>query len=186
MFSTAWTVLLFKIKMYLGKVQIWQVIVCLIIISLVLIIVSKYQNKSNWRLISLWSLNITAIITITFLGREFGMVQSSFDKLFFTYQYILDNGLGWAEYEALFNVCLMLPTGFLLAINKKVKSAMLLALCWSITIEVGQLVTGMGLFEIADIIDNFIGAVLGYYVCRLIQRFISLFLGDIRERDDNQ
>ena len=73
------------------------------------------------------------------------------------------------------NICMFVPFGFLLPICfGKIKRAWKIYLCgfgFALFIEVVQLITGRGVFETDDIINNTIGAMIGYglfSVARLI------------------
>lgn len=75
----------------------------------------------------------------------------------------------------IFNICMFVPFGFLLPICfGKIKRAWKIYLCgfgFALFIEVVQLITGRGVFETDDIINNTIGAMIGYglfSVARLI------------------
>ena len=81
------------------------------------------------------------------------------------------------------NLLLFMPYGFFAAYYLKLekpKAVIILALLVSITIETTQLLIGR-VFDIDDIILNFIGAILGFYVYRFLDR-INHLLPDILKK----
>ena len=72
------------------------------------------------------------------------------------------------------NVLLFIPTGILLpVVFQKVdrwKCLMLLAGLMTLGIETTQLLTGRGYFQVDDLINNFLGAVLGYAMLKICRR----------------
>ena len=74
------------------------------------------------------------------------------------------------------NMLLFVPYGFFAAYVLKLerpRAVIILSLLVSVTIEVTQLLIGR-VFDIDDIILNFIGAMLGYYVYHLLDRINGL------------
>lgn len=81
------------------------------------------------------------------------------------------------------NMLLFMPYGFFAAYFLKLekpKAVIVLSLLVSITIEVTQLLIGR-VFDIDDIILNFIGGMLGYYVYHFLDR-INYHLPDILKK----
>jgi len=71
--------------------------------------------------------------------------------------------------QIIMNVIMLAPLGFLIPFFVEKKPILLGAAC-SITIELIQLITRKGYFEIDDIIHNTIGFFIGYLVYRLIMK----------------
>lgn len=81
------------------------------------------------------------------------------------------------------NMLLFVPYGFFAAYVLKLerpRAVIILSLLVSVTIEVTQLLIGR-VFDIDDIILNFIGAMLGYYVYHLLDK-INNFLPNILKK----
>ena len=73
----------------------------------------------------------------------------------------------WAE--IITNIILFIPLGFLLGRLVGWKG-ILIAVGMSAAIEIIQLITYLGLFEIDDIIHNTVGAAIGYLLMMLFRR----------------
>lgn len=75
----------------------------------------------------------------------------------------------------IFNMLMFFPLGFLLPFltkkGEKISVACLVSFLVTLFIEVLQLVTGRGIFELDDLLHNFVGSMFGY--------FISVFILDI-------
>lgn len=75
------------------------------------------------------------------------------------------------------NVLLFVPYGFFLACvfkkARKLLPVLVIGMLSSLAIEVIQLVTGTGIFQIDDILTNTLGAIIGYLIFRIIRCFRS-------------
>lgn len=116
----------------------------------------------------------TCIAVITILGRTDGTVTNSWDKVFLTYESIIE-GKRWVWWEVIFNIILFLPAGMLVANQFKVDVAFKSVFFISFLIEVIQLLTGVGLFEICDLIDNTLGGLVGIILYQLGERLLRIF-----------
>lgn len=80
----------------------------------------------------------------------------------------------WALKNILGNIVPFIPLGFLLPMAyksyRKPCKALLLLLAIIIGIEIFQLITMLGAFDIDDIILNFTGAVIGYITLSMLNR----------------
>lgn len=72
------------------------------------------------------------------------------------------------------NIVMFMPFGFLLpSVLKKINSvpkAAIFGFCASLVLETTQLITGRGFFEVADILNNTVGFVLGYILLLLLRK----------------
>ncbi len=70
------------------------------------------------------------------------------------------------------NLVMLMPLGSILPTLKKLrlKHIFLIALLFSAGIEITQFITGRGLMEFDDVLNNTVGAVIGYVVYCLIKR----------------
>lgn len=83
------------------------------------------------------------------------------------------------EYQLiLFNMLMFSPLGFLLPFltkkGEKLSVACMVSFLVTLSVEVLQLVTGRGIFELDDILHNFVGSLFGY--------FMAAFLLDVMKR----
>lgn len=128
----------------------------------------KKRGKNGFNVFSgtVFFMYIVIMLFITFLSRESGSRVGIDLKLFSTWGHNARNHAFVIE-----NVLLFIPYGLLgaIALNSATSliPCMLLGMFTSMEIEVMQLVTGRGYFQIDDIITNTLGAVIGYAVFRL-------------------
>lgn len=84
----------------------------------------------------------------------------------------------WAIINLVGNVVVFIPLGFLLPmVFKKLKGftrTFFASLFAILIIEFGQLFTGLGQFDVDDILLNIIGASIGYFVCYIIKSIIKI------------
>ena len=73
--------------------------------------------------------------------------------------------------EIVLNMLMLVPVGFLLPVLVK-KHAILYGFLVSVCIEVFQLITGRGYFEVNDLMHNTLGVVAGYGLYRLARRVV--------------
>lgn len=113
---------------------------------------------------------VTVIATVTLLGRKNGIVESSVSTLFMTYSQFLKGNYS-ILYDLVFNIILFIPLGILFRCRMQSKTCMKIIFFLSLGIEVTQLITGRGIFEVSDIIDNCLGGILGIVICSSIRCF---------------
>ena len=114
----------------------------------------------------------TFLLTITLLGRAEGNT-SRWDGLFSTYIRAF-SGEPWAIHDIFYNIILFIPVGLLTARCRRLRIAIPILLIIPLCIELLQLITTRGVFEITDIINNFIGGLIGYFPIRIIVKLIDL------------
>lgn len=103
-------------------------------------------------------LYVIVILYITVFSRKPGS-ERIFKGLFWEYQ----NGM-WKS--IILNIVLFLPLGFLLGNKKGIATGFLL----SVIIEVVQYIGMLGFCELDDVLNNTVGAVLGYFVGRMVKK----------------
>lgn len=115
---------------------------------------------------------LTIIFEITLLGRKndvintWNSVFSSFSELASSNYTII--------YDMVFNVVLFIPLGFLMRMKCSVKYSVVISGGVSLFIEVMQLITHRGLFEISDLIFNTIGGMIGIVCMIFTQKFVKI------------
>ena len=80
----------------------------------------------------------------------------------------------WSYIEIVLNILMLVPVGFLLPVLVK-RHAVLYGILVSVCIEVFQLITGRGYFEVNDLIHNSLGIVIGYGIYRLARRIVGSY-----------
>lgn len=122
---------------------------------------------------ALLGIAVAVILWVTVLGRE-SYIENSlvFDPFHAFYSFVKDVQDGRIRITGNFigNIILFIPIGVLFPLtgdeHKCVKTGFI-ALCFSIIIEIIQMVSHRGYFEIDDLILNTLGAVMGYGIYRV-------------------
>lgn len=134
-------------------------------------------NKLQCGAAILLSLYIVVLLYFTVTGR-YSHEEYEYKINFFTsYRWFFEHNGEQVLRQLLINLVMLMPVGFLLpaVINAKHKYLITLALSLLLTvfIETMQLITKCGAFEVDDIINNFVGAVLGMLIYMLFSRIIQ-------------
>lgn len=122
-------------------------------------------NKVQCFAAVLLSLYIVVMLYFTVIGR-YSHEEYGYEINFFTsYRWLFKYNIEQALCQLMINLAMLVPVGFLLSIilNAKHKYLITMALSFLLTvfIETMQLVTKCGSFEIDDIINNMVGAIIG-------------------------
>ena len=97
-------------------------------------------------------------------------------ELFWSYRSWMSGNrkLGW---QILGNLAMLFPLGFLLSSLTQKKRYLLIPPVFSCVIELAQLLTMRGMFEFDDILNNTVGAVLGWIAAKLIGKRFAPQIG---------
>ena len=134
-------------------------------------------NKLQCGVAILLSLYIVVLLYFTVTGR-YSHEEYEYQINFFTsYRWFFEHNGEQVLRQLLINLVMLMPVGFLLPIiiNTKHKFliTMALSLLLTVFIETMQLITKCGSFEIDDIINNFVGAVIGMLIYMLLNKIIQ-------------
>ena len=134
-------------------------------------------NKAQCFAAILLSLYIVVLMYFTVVGR-YSHEEYEYKINFFTsYRWFFQYNGEQVLRQLLINLIMLMPVGFLLpvVINAKHKHliTMALSLLLTVFIETMQLITKCGSFEIDDIINNFVGAVLGMLIYMMLNNIIQ-------------
>lgn len=102
---------------------------------------------------------------------DFSVNLSLFTDLVATYH---ENGIWMVLYLVVGNIVWFVPFGFLVPlIWQKLKSYVVIPLgfCLSLIIEVSQIVSGKGMFEIDDLVLNTAGCAVGCFIYKIYRDF---------------
>lgn len=132
----------------------------------------KPVGKPSIIFVIICSLYFSFLITITLLGRLPGN-KTNFSNLFSTYIRAYNNDLD-AKYDIVFNIVLFVPVGMLISHYKNTKMDIIILAAMPLAIEITQLITTRGVFELTDITNNFIGGMIGFGIARLISMLVRL------------
>ena len=134
-------------------------------------------NKVQCIAAILLSLYIVVLLYFTVVGR-YSHEEYGYEIQFFTsYRWFFRHNEEQMLRQLLINLVMLIPVGFLLPIIINVKHkyliTMALSLLLTVFIETMQLIMKCGAFEIDDIINNFVGAVIGMLIYMLLNRIIQ-------------
>ena len=134
-------------------------------------------NKMQCAAAILLSLYIVVLLYFTVTGR-YSHEEYEYEIQFFTsYRWFFRHNEEQMLRQLLINLVMLMPVGFLLPIIINVKHkylvTMALSLLLTVFIETMQLIMKCGEFEIDDIINNFVGAVMGMLIYMLLNRIIQ-------------
>lgn len=155
-------------------------VVFILISSLIYLKIKRKKLKlttSQWIIGSLLHFYIFNVIVTTLLMRtqneKFQYDLRPFSLLWLVHY----NGYGLVFYEIILNLLMLLPVGFLLPWLLKIKHRFIVsAFCTlglTITIEILQFVTRVGVLQIDDIIANSIGGFFGAFSAWVIWKISS-------------
>lgn len=138
----------------------------------------KTSSKSQTWLISILAVYLLILLRITVFRSnsypiEMSVNLSLFTDLVATYH---ENGIWMVLYLVVGNIAWFVPFGFLLPmIWQKLKSFYIIPLGFllSLIIEISQLVTGKGMFEIDDLVLNTLGTAVGCLIYKIYRDFRS-------------
>lgn len=123
----------------------------------------------------LFCLYIGGVLWITLIDRKNWGRRSNLTP-FWEYANVVNNvQRSYFLGQIIGNILLLMPLGFLISFLSKFQGikwnkVLLFAACFSLFIELTQFITGRGLMEFDDFFNNTVGAVLGYGLCKLINR----------------
>ena len=137
---------------------------------------SLLGKKLNGVLLVLY---IGAILYLTLLYRENGASELSFE-IFGAYKKFLFNSE--ARADILKNIWLFIPLGAFLYRLWPNRWVLVVPVLLSGTIEIIQFVTGTGKCELIDVINNGLGAIIGYEVSMGMGKIISYFLKGVEHQ----
>lgn len=124
---------------------------------------------------ALLGVTVALILWVTVLGRDAQIGGNLFYPPFHSFRslwkQILRAGI---RSNFLGNILLFVPVGVLLPEITGSRRTTLIAGCsFSVLIELIQLITRRGCFDPDDIILNFVGCIIGYWLCCVVQKLTS-------------
>lgn len=159
------------VKYLFVSILITTVLLIILILFYKLIYKKILHRKKNIEikyavLLSIFTIYIMIIICATFFTRAPNYMQEVKLDLFSSYREAYFTGSESCWINIILNILLFLPIGFLLPIlNKnlrKIYKTVGIGFLITLIIEITQLITSYGVFEIDDIFNNTVGAMIGY------------------------
>lgn len=123
----------------------------------------------------LFYLYIAFILWVTLLGRTNYPQRIFRPKLFWAFRDLItgnENGLV-ESIQYINNILFFVPFGYFCPWNKSAKKVFIMAMLTSIFIEISQYIFLLGECEVDDIISNTMGALLGRYVFKIMNRCLE-------------
>ena len=153
-----------------------------LLISGFLIVTALFSNRNKGKIIFvLYILLIEylfVVICSTIICRP--IIISGFEKiqlsLFWTYRAIFAHTPGVSVWDIVLNVVLFLPFGFIVKLlfpSLSLGKMLLIAVSFSLCIETNQYVFEKGIAQIDDVMHNAIGAMIGWWLARIIVLIIE-------------
>lgn len=138
----------------------------------------KGTKKLKASKILLWSIFLIYTVIVlgaTFIHRTPVMYENINLHIFSSYIKVWNRFSLLELRNIIFNILMFLPLGFVLPLLfkkcEKFYITYFLGLCMTISIEVLQLISKRGIFEIDDIINNTLGCMIGYGVVMIFLLF---------------
>lgn len=140
----------------------------------------KGDKKLSKRRIFIWFCLIgylVMVVGVTFLNRGSKMFGDTNLHFLSSYREAW-NSFNTTKWKfIILNIFMLVPLGILLPLLntrfRKLKWTFAAALLMTLTIETTQLITGYGIFELDDIFNNMIGAIIGYGLIMAIITFLE-------------
>lgn len=121
---------------------------------------------------SLWS---TIVLIITVMARQEGCINS-WDTMMISFAE-LSQGQTGILYDMIFNVIMFIPGGVIIGMSNRFIKTVTLTFFFSIIIELIQLITRRGIFELSDILFNTIGGICGAVFVLCIKKGVGMYNG---------
>lgn len=161
------------IKLLIANANPLAVIICFAILLAILLFIERKRFRFAVVLFTIAAaIYGTFLLTLTILGRSPGNI-SSWDQLLVTYERAFF-GEGGAQLDIFYNIVLYIPVGLLISHYKNTKLDIIILAAIPLAIEIAQLITTRGVFELTDILNNFIGGMIGFGFARLIAMLVRL------------
>ncbi len=132
----------------------------------------KSFNLKKSFIITIFISYIFLVLGATMLGRLQDTLGGINLELFSSYRKAIFSFSIFAWRDIILNIIMFIPLGFLLPLLNKIfykpYSTLLLSFCFTLGIEIVQLITKIGAFDLDDIFNNFLGAIIGYCVVMTI------------------
>lgn len=155
--------------------KIFSLISLILAMCLIIWFKDKYNNLRVVFLL-LCLIYLALVLCFTIFRSKCDTTINSFIPFSSLFQITHVRWYGWGEYifmESVGNVLLFIPLGLMIANCTKIKRprifSIIVALIFSVSIEITQLATSIGSFEADDIIANTFGALFGCSIGILIQ-----------------
>ena len=160
------------IRLLIANADPAAVAVCFVLTLALLLAVERKRMGLKAALFSVFAAAYgTFLLAVTVLGRAPGSV-SDWGKLLLTYERAF-SGDAAAMLDIFYNIVLFIPVGMIISRYKNLKCDFIVLTAIPVTVELIQLITARGVFELTDVINNFAGGAAGLAAARAAARFIN-------------
>lgn len=156
--------------------QIWWLLLVFILMIEALVLL-KYRGSENFRRVVRWCifiLYLSFVLIVTVFSRSIMPQGNSGISFNISTAWTFGPGMYGpidTVAELILNIIMFIPFGYLvMKISERTSLALATSLLITLLIETIQLITNRGFFEIADILLNFTGAVIGWLVYWIVRR----------------
>lgn len=128
----------------------------------------KSTSKKKIIIKSIFVLYLIGILWVTLFNRSFSY-SHQFLQPFWSYKRIAEGSVHVAK-ENIENIMLFIPFGYFLKLlwRTNLKKTVMCSFMVSLSLEVIQFVLTLGFFEIDDLLHNTLGALLGFYIYKIL------------------
>ncbi len=139
------------------------------IISLLICSLLRFDRKKKWYIV-LFATYIGALISFTLLSGRMALDGSSINLIPFKGLFVnIQRGNWYFVLQMLVNIFMFVPMGaFLYLAKRKAGQACLIGFVLSLGIEIYEIITSRGVFDIDDLILNTLGTLIGFLLSKLI------------------
>lgn len=160
-------------------IQVFQIVLCAVFISVVLIIYFKGQKRCREGVaLTLLSGYIFLLVSYTVIFRIEGKNTGVAVLPFWSYASYYEGTDSTLLGENIMNVVAFMPIGFLLCIARRhmsLRGTLIIGGLLSAGIEIAQIVFKRGFCETDDVIHNVLGCLLGYMIIKLPSLYLEKY-----------
>lgn len=142
-----------------------------LLMILYLLFVKKAKNLKSILYAVVFSMSLTLIIMFTLLRKpeaaDYGL-DLAFSSLPSAFVYGSESSIVFT-----FNIILFIPFAFVLRMKTSAKLTAVICVILSVCIEIIQMICKLGIFEVADILGNSLGAVVAILLYQLVMLVIK-------------
>ena len=167
---------------YFPEVFVQRIIISIMLLAalcVLFVLLYKHKKINVIQLVAslVFSAYVVFVLYYTVLGR-YSQEEYTFQiYIYKSYKYLIEDFGKHSLRQVVLNIIMLIPFGFLMPIVIKAKRKYLItllsALAFILFIESMQLIMQCGTFEVDDIFNNFIGAVIGMLLYILVNKLIQ-------------
>ncbi len=151
-----------------------EIVLAVVLIAMFVSVLSR--KEFNGKLLVVY---VGTIIYLTLLNRSEGGHGINL-HLFWTYRYAKGND--YLKRQIIFNIGLFVPLGTIISQLAPQWKNMRILLLSSVAIELMQLISGRGLFELDDVFNNTIGGLIGFAIGMFFVKLKEHFGGNNKRK----